>query len=946
MRFTSRYVFQPLAALCVLLLALTTNAEPILKSAADDRSYEFLKLNNGLKVILVSDKTATVAAASLDVNIGSGDDPSDRPGLAHFLEHLLFLGTESFPDPGEYRAFINANGGSQNAYTAHENTNYYFEIEAGALDGALERFSQFFTAPLFDARYVERERNAVHAEYMAAFKNDGQRAYEAFRESINPDNSFAQFAVGSQETLADRDGQSIRDELIEFYKRHYLAGNMVLTIVGRETVDELRDLAEAYFADIPAGGPTFSTTPVPLFSPGTLPQRLNVVPNKDRRSLTLRFPIPSQRSNYDSKPVTYIAHMLGHEGPGSLTSALRRAGLANGLSAGGGFSHRHYSTFDVSVGLTPLGLEQVDAVVAMVFEAIKLITSEEPKRSRFDELARMAAINFKYQERGEASSIASAMASSAHIYPPRDIIRAGYAFDTFAPDRVKLVASFLVPRNLFMTVIASGLETDRISRYFKAPYKLASISEDKITHWESVVPRDELALPEPNPFIAENLAMVEEGDVIAVPEKVWEASGIELWHATDTTFETPLSSFYVSIRSPAANSSARNAVLTRLFVRMVNESLAEPLYAASVAGFGISVYPHLRGLSIRTHGYSDKHGLLVKSALQAVRAPTFDPGTFARVKEALTRRWANKRLDPPFRQGLSRLHNYLLEPHWTSSEMLEASQSITLADVKAFGDELFKALNIVTLSHGNVNQDEAVALAKAVQANLLGDAEIVTVDRASVVQLGPGDKSAFSINVEHDDVSVIRYYQGKERTHAERALNVMLASMLSSPFYTQLRTEQQLGYIVFASSMPLIQVPGIAFTVQSPTASVETIGARIDAFLGTARAGLEAVDAEAFARQKAAILTRLLERDGSLQERTNRYWNEMDRPGSALDDREQLAKALRTVTLDGVLTLFDSMFGEDAKQLTITTSKGALASDEVRVRDSFRAQRSRFADRS
>ena len=114
--------------------------------------------------------------------------------------------------------------------------------------------------------------------------------------------------------------------------------------------------------------------------------------------------------------------------------------------------------------------------------------------------------------------------------------------------------------------------------------------------------------------------------------------------------------------------------------------------------------------------------------------------------------------------------------------MLEASQSITLADVKAFGDELFKALNIVTLSHGNVNQDEAVALAKAVQANLLGDAEIVTVDRASVVQLGPSDKSAFSINVEHDDVSVIRYYQGKERTHAERALNVMLASMLSHRF--------------------------------------------------------------------------------------------------------------------------------------------------------------------
>ena len=194
-----------------------------------------------------------------------------------------------------------------------------------------------------------------------------------------------------------------------------------------------------------------------------------------------------------------------------------------------------------------------------------------------------------------------------------------------------------------MTVIASGLETDRISRYFKAPYKLAPISEDKITHWESVVPRDELALPEPNPFIAENLAMVKEGGVIAVPEKVWEASGIELWHATDTTFERPLSSFYVSIRSPAANSSARNAVLTRFFVRMVNESLAEPLYArrSPVLAFR-SIHICEDYLSVPTATVTNT-AYSLKAHSKLFERQLFDPGTFARVKEALTRRWANKR---------------------------------------------------------------------------------------------------------------------------------------------------------------------------------------------------------------------------------------------------------------------------------------------------------------
>src|SRR6056297_3070854 len=175
---------RPLPALLVLLLSALLAAcaaspvreytEPA-KSEADDYAYRLLTLENGLQALLISDPDTQKAAASLDVMVGSGDNPPGREGLAHFLEHMLFLGTEKYPDAAEYERYITEHGGSRNAYTSLEHTNYFFDIDAAHLDEALDRFAQFFVAPNFDAVYVDREKNAVEAEYQMGLKSDGRR---------------------------------------------------------------------------------------------------------------------------------------------------------------------------------------------------------------------------------------------------------------------------------------------------------------------------------------------------------------------------------------------------------------------------------------------------------------------------------------------------------------------------------------------------------------------------------------------------------------------------------------------------------------------------------------------------------------------------------------------------------------------------------------------------
>ena len=128
-----------------LLYLPVCSGDSVIKSQNDQRQYESFLLSNRLKVLLISDPDTDKAAAAMDVFVGSSRDPKDRQGLAHFLEHMLFLGTKKYPTPGEYQDFVSTRGGGHNAYTAFEHTNYFFDIDKDYLEPALDRFAQLFS---------------------------------------------------------------------------------------------------------------------------------------------------------------------------------------------------------------------------------------------------------------------------------------------------------------------------------------------------------------------------------------------------------------------------------------------------------------------------------------------------------------------------------------------------------------------------------------------------------------------------------------------------------------------------------------------------------------------------------------------------------------------------------------------------------------------------------
>jgi len=198
--------------------------------------------------MLVSDPEADKSAASLDVKVGCSLDPKPLYGTAHFLEHMLFMGTEKYPSENEYTEFIKNNGGSDNAYTSLTDTNYYFDISNEAFSEALDRFSQFFKKPLLGESSTEREMKAVDSEYNQSLQSDAWRFFSLMQDNVNPEGLLHRFNCGNLESLK-QDG--IREALLAFHKKWYSANIMKLCVVSNKDMESLQNLVTELFSEVP-----------------------------------------------------------------------------------------------------------------------------------------------------------------------------------------------------------------------------------------------------------------------------------------------------------------------------------------------------------------------------------------------------------------------------------------------------------------------------------------------------------------------------------------------------------------------------------------------------------------------------------------------------------------------------------------------------------------------
>ena len=753
------------------------------RSPADTRDYRAVMLDNGLEALVVSDPDADKAAAALTVNVGSANDPDGRPGLAHFLEHMLFLGTAKYPDPGEYSRFLAEHGGCDNAATSFAHTSYFFDVDAAHLEGALDRFAQFFISPRFDREYVERERMVVHSEYVSRRRSDRLRSFAAWRQTLDPRHPISRFMAGNAQTLADRPGAPIRDELVDFYQRTYSSHLMKLVVVGREPLDVLEDWVRVRFAAVPHRDFEPPCITVPLYPEGLLPARLDIEPVRDLRTISCSFAIAPVQPHHPAHPLALVSHLLGHEGPGSLLSALKARGWAEGLSAGLGMRHRDFATFGITIHATEAGLANHTDVIASVFACLDLIGQKGIEPHYHEELAHMARIGFRFLEKTEPRSHAVSIAGALHFYPVREVLTAPWRFDDFDPELVRRSLCALTPDRVLVAVVAQGVTTDTVAPFHDTPYRVSPIPAGTVARWRDAAPDGAVSLPEPNPFVPRRLSLIDRPAAELRPDRIACGPGFDLWHRADVEFGQPRTNFYFAVRSPIANDSPRHTVLSTLLVRMANDALNEFAYPAALAGQTCALSRQRRGITVRLSGWSDKQDLLVARIASTLHTLPLPPGRFEAQKSEYARHLRNVDERKPFRRAMSDVRALLTEPNWSDDALLEALETVELEDLRVYGAQFLERGEIVALAHGNITAEDSEALGGVLERELLASMRAERVAQTRVVRLDPGMRFARWLASEHEDHALAVYAQGRDGSLAERAKFALIARATRRPVF-------------------------------------------------------------------------------------------------------------------------------------------------------------------
>lgn len=892
------------------------------KSQSDNRQYRYLELENQLKVLLVSDPLAEKSAAALSVHVGANQNPPEREGLAHFLEHMLFLGTEKYPEAGEYQAFISQHSGMFNAYTAPENTTYFFDVDPAQLEPALDRFAQFFIAPLFTAKYVDRERQAVHAEYMAKIKDDSRREWEIYRELFNPEHPDAKFSVGNLTTLADRNGKSIRDELVAFYKAHYSSELMNLVVVGREDLDHLEQMVSVRFAAVPQHTVAIPQSYPSLFVNGRLPSSLDIKPEKETRRLTFNFPIPQNPEYFAKKPQAYIEHMLAHQGEGSLLSFLKRLGWAENISATVTLQSRYDALFQFDIELTEQGVRARDQIVSLVFYTLEQLRLHGLDEWRYGEIQEMADVQFRYQEKQTPIETVRVLSEAMFNYPAEQLLKNDYSYAGFDASLIKTFLSHLTSNNLLLVLTAPEVKPYRVSKLYSAPYSLRH-GIPPILDLKPAV-KQELAFPEKNPFMPRSLAiksnsMLEQADTgdDRPPQLIFKDKEARVWFARDRQFTQPKANILVNLKSPLVAASAEGAAQAQLFAALIRDQLVEYAYPAKLGGVEYDFQSHSRGFELSISGFSSRQNLLLNKIIDVVARAQFTQDRFNSLKQELLREWRNSEKNLPYQVMLQQVPVLQLDPYWSNRTLIDALQPLQFGAFSRFAQHMLLDTKMDMLVYGNYYRQEALKLAVLADHNWLS--RMTGRDMPPTNALGISKAAEkpwlYHYPINHSDALVELLITADSPSIESSAHLQLLQQILKPRFYTHLRTEKQLGYIVGVIPIPLRQLDASLFVVQSPVASEEKLFKEMAAFFVDQEKHI-AMDLSA---NRESLVKKLREPARSLSDQAQRYWRSLQIEDLDFARQQQLADAVEKISEESLIKYYRLLFLQQNSRLWLVS---------------------------
>jgi protease-3 len=886
----------------------TINNAVIRKSPNDDRVYAAILLPNQLQVVLVSDPTLENAAAALAVGVGSAQNPESQPGLAHYLEHMLFLGTEKYPIPDSFMEFVQANAGFTNAFTAYDKTNFHFQINAEKFDEALDRFSDYFKAPTLDAKFSDKERNAVNSEWSMNRAQDNWILDRVDSQIINPANPHAKFSIGNLETLSDKKDSKLQDEVKAFYNRYYSANNMRAALIGKQSIDELKAMAEKYFAAIPNKNIPLPDVTVPGLTQAEMGKVIRYQSLKDWKKIFIDFPIKNNKEQWRVKPNEYVISLLTSEEKGTLCEQLRTAGFANNVTA---FvapdEYGNDGYLRIEADLTDMGLTNTDQIIASVFAYVDMVKKAGASEQYFRELKMMRDKDFVNAPKPDPFKQVVGLAMSQFELPVEHVMDSEYVYENFDPKAIASVLDELDSDKARVWHISKSEVADKSIAYFEGKYSIRDISREEKSRWSGLAKNLTFNLPPLNTLFTDKPAPIVD-NVYLKPHQVVSQPGIEIFLTHPQFYREDKGLLTVELNVPFARASAKNMVLASLLSDVYKNQNTTLIDRAGRASLGIEIGVSATSSQlINISGYTTKHEELLSQLLTGFSGLQVSNKDFVEAVDRYKQARINAAKAPPFRQAFGQVKRLLSDAKWSDAELLAVAKRVTVKDLVAYHQSVKADPLLRVYAFGNYT--EAAIKQMAVDAMQQLPAKRLPQQRALAKFMTPknGQNIRFADKVDLADSALVDMYIGEKKSVDEYAQLIVLNSIFHNVFFSQLRTNEQLGYVVGSAPVPFDEHAAFALYVQSANTDLPGIKQRMDKFRKEFLAVLQATDSAQIEQSKTAELANILQKPTDFNEESGLYSSDFWAGHYNFDDRARLVAALKNVNKASVVALYQKM---------------------------------------
>jgi len=786
----------------------------------DTNEYSYVVLKNKLTIFFIKNDTSQTGSALLYVNTGSKDNPEDTLGLAHFLEHMLFMGSEMFPGSALFQNEIKKNNAFTNAFTSETSTQYYFSSPTNFMY-LLTIFSNFFIKPLFDIKYVEKEVNAVNSEHNKNISSDMWKLHNISKQFFK-NKERQKFSTGTKQTLLpDNDISKLRDKLVNFYTTHYSANKMVLFVSINKTNNYDNEIIKL-FEQIPIRDVKLEPYIAKYKKYKHKFELIKVKTNNDN-FLTLYWHLKHTKPYNNSYHI--LCYILNNIDNG-LQSYLEKTGYCFSSNA---FIDDYFDNsciILISIQMTDNGIDKWEYILYFVYMYIDyLLKNTDIYDIFYTEYKKMILLSANTLENIDGLSLCTGYANTYDTYKldfsllPIASVLIG-KLNKCKKHYVKCLKNMTLQKvKAILTSPILTLKPNKQDIHYNTNYEHRKL---KINSFEIT----NFSLPKTNPYIEYEgiLPYV----AINEPYKKINTNVNNIYYIQKNIFNTPAICMMINVKCNKYNIKIFiEKYLFFSYITKINEVLIDKLESAQHV---FNIYNTTDGFSIIIHSHNSIHNIsdLFKKYIDLFyTANTLDieiyKNTYTQMKlriDDYLHSGSYTMLSPEFIHMINS-NRYTYD---TLSKYIDAYSPENIS--KTFINDTIKYISsgsIISVFNGSIKINDVQSIINILERHI----EYKQIKQDENINSGSTDKIIKTItnNNIHNKEYAISYgiYVGNIKEKGEWENDFLLMNMLSTyihnHFFDLLRTEKQIGYVVSAHTLNINTTDNphiyMVFTAQS-----------------------------------------------------------------------------------------------------------------------------------